>query len=137
MNIRKDEQGFSLVEILISLVIVGTLVVSILAGYGGTLSSTAVLRNRNLAINLANERIQFLKQYELSPTYDRTSGIWLTGSPSYKNTNGIQFKVETFKDETTLFPGNNTIIPIKVEVTWLERSRQQTVSLNTYLFQSY
>jgi len=137
MNKSENEYGFTLIEIVVALVFIGILVVSILTGYSTNLTSSAHLRNRNIAINLANERVQFLKQYELSATYNRSSSVWTDGSPDSKDENGVRFTITTSLGDTSLFAGDNTIIPIKVDVTWYERGKEQKVSLQTYLFQSY
>jgi type II secretion system protein I len=59
----KDENGFSLIEALIALAILGFCVVSILSGYTQQQLATRHVGDRNIAIELAESRMEELLKF--------------------------------------------------------------------------
>jgi prepilin-type N-terminal cleavage/methylation domain-containing protein len=154
MKMNKNEQGFSLIEILIALVLVGVLFVAVMNGLRQSLSSTAFVRANTIALNLAKERIEFLKSYEGNTTYDRSNSIWL-GSPNpYTVTrNNITFSIRTAIVTTNLpttatlvsanpwnaalfnIQNDANVIPISVTVSWSGCTRP--IVVNTFIIHDY
>lgn len=141
LNKYKFDNGFSLIEVLVAMMIVGVLLVGILKGFGGSLRSTSLVRNQITAANLANERLQFLKIYELNPLYNYDSNIWLTGSPQTVNQNNITYTITTTKYEYGTYGSSssgkdNTVIPIQVKVTWNDGKTRELI-MKTFYYQKY
>jgi prepilin-type N-terminal cleavage/methylation domain-containing protein len=155
MKMKKNEQGFSLIELTIALVLVGILFVAIMSGLRQSLSSTALVRANTIALNLAKERIEFLKNYEGNTAFDRSNSIWL-GSPNPYTVirNNTTFSVLTTIINSNL-PSTATItttnpivtasfniqndtsnaIPIRVTVNW--PGGKKPIVLETLIIHNY
>jgi prepilin-type N-terminal cleavage/methylation domain-containing protein len=155
MNRKKNEKGFSLIELLIALVLVGVMFVAIMTGLRQSLATTAFVRANTIALNLAKERIEFLKQYEGNTSQTRSSATWLgTPNPYTVTRNNINFSVSTAvinanlptsATVTTTNPINtalfniqtdtSNVIPIRVSVSWSGGTKP--VVLDTFIIQNY
>jgi prepilin-type N-terminal cleavage/methylation domain-containing protein len=156
MKINENELGFSMIELLIALILVGVLFVAIMAGLRQSLSTTAFVRANTIALNLAKERIEFLKQYEGNASETRSSTSTWLGSPNpYTVTrNNVNFYVSTtilnsnLPSTATINTTNpidaslfdiqtdtSNVIPIKVSVTWPGATKP--VVLETLIIQNY
>jgi prepilin-type N-terminal cleavage/methylation domain-containing protein len=143
MKMKKNEQGFSLIELTIALVLIGVLFVAVMTGFRAAVVSTGKLRSENIALNLAKERIEFLKQYEnTSPS----ASVW-AGSYS-KTENGITFNVSSailsagqFSCPQVTISGtlqnDPNVVPVRVNVNWSERAKTRNVTMETFYYSAY
>lgn len=144
-----SQKGFSLLELLISMTIIGLLMVAVLRGFGQSIASTGKLRYSTVAMNLARERLEFLKQYENRARanfigYHRDSNVWTDGSPSTRTQNGKTFTVTTsLISNSELQPAYRNsastkyVVPVRVTVSWTENSATRSVDLETFYYQTY
>jgi prepilin-type N-terminal cleavage/methylation domain-containing protein len=132
MNETKNEQGFSMVELLVAMVLVGTLLVAVMMGFAQAVASTGKVRNHTIALNLAKERLDFLKQYERDTANLRGTGVW--GNASYsRNFNNITYTISNI-NITAYQPTLTDIIPMRVTVGWTEKGRTRSVSVETIYY---
>jgi prepilin-type N-terminal cleavage/methylation domain-containing protein len=143
MKIKNNEQGFSMIELLIALVLIGVMFVAVMTGFRTAVVSTGKIRSENIALNLAKERIEFLKQYEnTSPS----ASVW-TGSYS-KTANGLTFNVSSailaagqFNCPQVTISGtlqnDPNVVPVRVNVNWAEKSQTRNVTMETFFYSSY
>jgi prepilin-type N-terminal cleavage/methylation domain-containing protein len=144
MSGTKNEQGFSMVELLIAMVLVGTLLVAAMTGFAQAVASTGKVRNHTIALNLAKERLEFLKQYEQNSTNNRDSNVWTTNSSYSKTYNNVEYRIDTSKIDNTELQtpyddsaATKYVIPIRVTVNWSEKGKNHSVSLETFFYSSY
>jgi prepilin-type N-terminal cleavage/methylation domain-containing protein len=142
MSGTKNEQGFSMVELLIAMVLIGVLFVAVMTGFSQALVSTGKLRSETVAMNLAKQRLEFLKQYD-NKGINRDATQW-TEPTSPKTINGITYNITTqeieddeleekYKDKTD----QKFVIPIRVTVSWLEYSKNRSISMETFYYEKY
>lgn len=60
---KKDREGFSLLEALVALGILSFIVAAILSGFSAQIYTNTKIREKNLAISLAEERIEEVLKY--------------------------------------------------------------------------
>jgi prepilin-type N-terminal cleavage/methylation domain-containing protein len=65
----RDEQGFSLVEVLVAMVVLGAIAVTFLAGVGAASSSAFIADRRETGRNLAESQMEYVKAAPYAPTY--------------------------------------------------------------------
>lgn len=69
MNSKKNQAGFSLLEVLVSLAILGTIGVTFLTGLSGISTSTQRIDDRQVAKNLAENQMEYLKGQAYAASY--------------------------------------------------------------------
>ncbi len=132
----KNKKGFSLLEALIALGILAFIVTAILAGFSAQIYTNSKTREKNLAISLAEERVEEVLKYKK----DQLNDMGVIGStivedfshPGNSNTPFIKSKYNNLKDykgmkRTTIItqdPNNNELLDIKVIVEYGKRGNK-------------
>jgi len=96
-----NKKGLTFIEIMISLVIISVSFLGIMATFGAINSAIQSTKSRTLASNLAQEKMQMLKQI----TYTR---LLITPSPSYRTIAGTSVSIpydNTYYTPETIFEG--------------------------------
>lgn len=66
---KKGEKGFSIIEVLIAIAILGIVGVGMLSGLSGSSTATLVTDNRETAKNLAEAQMEYVKNQAYAPSY--------------------------------------------------------------------
>lgn len=125
------EEGFTLIEGLIALVILSIIAVSILSAMGFSLNSASNVSQETVAVNLARERIEAIKQFEgqsLSPAdFDsRLASLVTSGS-----VNGTNYQISATR--ITNNPNiPNTVYAVQTTVGWAQKGVNRQISFTTY-----
>lgn len=131
--IRPSEKGFTLIEIIISILLISIVFVGSMLSYGTSMKTSFTNKAKNNAIRLAQQAIEDLKQYD-QLNYDRNSlksipGV--LGKRTPPSIDGITYTVNTeIINKTNLnsnIRNNNNYIPIRITVTWDLQGQQQLV----------
>lgn len=150
-----NRSGVSLVELLISVVIVGVGVLGLIGALGGVQKAVQVSKNKTLASNLAQEKMQILKQQsyykvlvttapayrtEFAPPVPYDSGYFaaetiLEGGVAFRRLTYIQVAREDSGAMVTLPPStpDTGMRLITINVTWAERGSERRVELKSVL----
>lgn len=121
--IHSSEKGFSMIEIVISVFLIGIVIVSVMLFSGTSLKTSTTNRMKNNAIRLAQQTIENLKQFD-QQGFDRNTvrtipGIFGTQTPP--PIDGVTYTVTTQIITNNLNPNiinNNNYIPIRITVSW-------------------
>lgn len=135
----KSEYGLTIIEALIAILIFGMIASSLLLINRQSFTITNDSRMRNIAINLARERIESLKYLDRNdPTniLTRHSDTWqdINGSVENQVVNGVNFIIITNIQNTNNshnFFKNNNIVPIRVTVQWISGNGNGQIFLDT------
>lgn len=139
----KSEFGLTIIESLIAILIFGIIASSLLLINRQSFIITSDSRMRNIAINLARERIESLKHLDRNNSINiltRNSPTWndINGSTENRVINGVGFNIRTTIENTNnsdnLFK-NNSIVPIRVTVQWNNRGATGQVFFDTFFTQ--
>lgn len=127
----KNKKGFSLIEALISLGILAFIVAAILAGFSAQMYTNTKTREKNLAISLAEERIEEILKYSRTQLSDMgVIGSTIEEDFSQKDSSSnnplIKTKYYNLTDylgmkRTTIItqdPSNSELLDIKVIVEY-------------------
>jgi Tfp pilus assembly protein PilV len=123
---HKSEFGLTIIEALIAVLIFSMIASSLLLINRQSASITNDSKMRNIAINLARERIESLKYLDRNDSVNiltRNSSTWkaINGFSENRNINGVNFIITTTLENTNnsspLFQ-NSSIVPLRVTVQW-------------------
>jgi prepilin-type N-terminal cleavage/methylation domain-containing protein len=147
-KILKNNNGLTLLEVLVSLAILGILLIGAMKFFTQAYSFTSSNQNKTIAINVARNAIMYMerqsfieirKNFDDSPNEplvlmicnDRYQLIWPTDtvepdcSPITINNIKYDVNIQTNTDEAI----NSFFIPIKVKVDWEMNNKHETTSL--------
>lgn len=129
LNLIKSDHGVSIIEILISIIIIAILFVSYMTFYSNASISSLNNHDRFTAINIAQREIESYKQYDLSNVNRNAEPF--TNFPITKNEDGYNIITDIIpSNELPLSIRNNSdYTPIRVTVTW----KNERVSMDTYI----
>lgn len=137
---RFSEKGFSMIEVTISVFLIGIVFVGTMLSYGTSMKTSFANKAKNNAIRLAQQTIEDLKQYD-QQKYDRNSDIWNKNSPKYVLTDqnvkidNILYTVKKMLIDTNNLNSNissDNYIPIRITVEWTYQGPYKIV-VNTCL----
>lgn len=128
---RMNEKGFTLVEVLISVAIVGIAFVAIMLSFSQSYKVTWQSEERAVANNFAKEQLEVLKRYD-------NSGVNLSiPSPYTRYYKDITYTVTT---ETVagigIFNSSNST-PVKVTVSWNSHGQDFSVVMESCYMKTY
>jgi len=133
--IRPSEKGFSMIEVTISVFLIGIVFVGAMLSYGTSMKTSFANKAKNNAIRLAQQTIEDLKQYD-QQKYDKNSDIWNKNSPKYVLTDqnvridNVLYTVKKMLIDTNnlnLNINSDNYIPIRVTVQWAYQGSYQIV----------
>ena len=143
MTRRSRQSGFTLLEVLIAAVLIGSVFVAVVSLMSQSLRNIDRMRPHELAILHAREKMneQLLRQ-ELQP--ESSSGAWNDGYRWRVDIAPLDFVAmgkttaparpitrENRDQDTHAAPGSNTLFQVKVEITWGERGNARTYDVQT------
>ena len=129
--------GYSFIELLVAMAILGLVSAPLLALFTGSFSSIAEAGRRSAAINLCREKMEVIKAGGYESAYDYY--ITNAGSPGVENNIPGQPHFSRTTIVQTLDPGNDSLPPvseilsIQITVTWNEKGREISESLESRL----
>lgn len=130
MPFQTKENGFTLVEILIAVVILGIAFLSISMGMQKTNSVTWQTQERAIAINLAREQLELLKRYD-------NSGTTPVLTDTSKTIRGKTYQVSfTNLTGSGIFNSTN-ITPIRITISWRSHTKDFSLPIETCYLKSY
>lgn len=151
MSVR-SEAVVTLVELMIAVAILSIAVLGLLAVFGGVQKGIQMAKNKSLAANLAQEKMQIIEQQSyfrvaptLSPSFlsDGTAYDTNTFPPENVLEGGVSFTRYTDVQVVNENSGVITVLPattpdtgmrqITVMVTWLERGSTHKLSINSVM----
>lgn len=140
---RYSQNGFSLIEVVIALIILSVVIVGLSRSFRDLSVASNATRAHTVALNLARQRIEFLKQFETSPS-NSTSTIlanintYSTSAPSSKTINGIVYTISTTafsgaEKNTSDLNAYSNITPLHIQVSWSENGiNKGRITLDSY-----
>jgi len=126
----KNKEGFSLLEALIALAILAFIVAAILSGFSAQIYTNSKIREKNLAISLAEERIEEVLKYSRDQLNNmgviNTTIVEDFSQTATSNNPLVKSKYTNLKDykgikRTTVItqdPNNSELLDIKVTVEY-------------------
>jgi Tfp pilus assembly protein PilV len=141
VKIRGNEQGLTLVEIILTILIFGMAFMAIFLGLRESRLASRQSNEKTIAVNLARQQLETLKSYDDSGN-DRTATVWESIDPYIRSRHGIDYEVTTKLITNQLSAGTenfraNDVIPIRVTVDWTSHQKDYSISLETCYIQSY
>lgn len=131
--IHSSEKGFSMIEVTISVFLIGIVFVGTMLSYGTSMKTSFANKAKNNAIRLAQQTIEDLKQFD-QLDYDRNSDIWDKKSSKYVLTDkevkidNIRYTVKKALITSNLNSDiNNNYIPICITIEWNYQGPYQIV----------
>lgn len=95
---KNKQQGFTLVELLVSILVLGILAIGVFALFSGLVFSAATIKIRAVASTLATNQMEYLKSLPYDSLAIAGGSIQATNplpSTVYKTINGIKYKIVT------------------------------------------
>ena len=145
MNHRKRQSGFTLLEVLIAAVLIGSVFVAVVSLMSQSLRNIDRMRPHELAILHAREKMnEELLRPELQP--ESLTGQWTDGYRWRVDIAPLDFvavgkttapaapitRADTkANDAPQAQPGSNTLFQVKVQVSWGDRTNVRTYDLQT------
>lgn len=125
------EEGLTLIEGLISLVVLSIIAVSILSSMGFSINSAFNVSQETVAVNLARERIEAIKEFEGQSLSPADFDLALAGLPQPKPINGTSYQIQTTRiTNNPSIP--NTVYAVQTTVTWVQKGVKRQISFITY-----
>lgn len=127
---RKNQRGFTLLEVLVASVVMGIAVAGVLSGMAGASRSAARVTESERATLLAKQRMDeilvdrnFPRNVFVEGTYDPS----LTGGPS-----GWRARVMPFEGPPGAGPGYPGIDRVELEIWWMSGQTRRGFSLEAF-----
>ncbi|HEY8464561.1 MAG TPA: hypothetical protein VIM29_11205 [Bacillota bacterium] len=151
MQHRVNEEGFTIIELLIATMLLGFVVVAFFSFFTSVINSPRLINENNLALNLARDRLEFLRQFE-NHSYDRDSTVWNTCPDGTTGVNPVSYTVTKDNIEFTVTSQihSNTdstldatirndldLIPVTVTVGWMSNGKKKSISSTTIFSKKY
>lgn len=135
METQDKETGFTLIEILIALMILGLVFVSILLSFKQSYSVNWQSHERAVAVNYAREKLEYLKRFD-NDGKGRDSAMWnITDS---KVDGGIRYDVTTrVITGSGIYNSETAMVPVKATVSWTSHGQDFTISIDTCYVKQY
>ena len=119
-KIRNKEGGFTLLEVMLAILLLGTGFAVLLQVVSTGLSASGVNENEIIAVNLAQEKIEELKNTLYASITDETPPVAVTGFPA-------------FTREVLVTTPQANLKEITVKVYWYVKSTQTNLTMVTYV----
>lgn len=129
------EAGFSLIEVLAAVALVGILIVPILSMFMGSTMSVLLAGRETQAVSLAQEEMEILKGKGYAWLKDELRGREEAYWRETKGNFGKEMELKRLP-LSYLFPemeGEAELLVLRVSVFWGEKDEQRVVSLVSYL----
>ena len=111
-TVWRSEKGFTLLEILLTMIILAAAGSMIMLDYSQAIVATRLNNEQNVATNLARQQIEYLRQYEnATPQRVWSDAIWTT------NTSQPPYRIQSAAIQ------DKTVSQIKVQVTVSKNGR--------------
>lgn len=115
-----SHSGFTLIEILIAIFVIGVGLLAVLSLFGLTISVVDRCHQTNQAYLVANQTIEQIRALPFSSLNNETTTDTITELPSGQITKTI-----------SPYQADNDLKNISVVVTWTSRGRAQSVEINS------
>ena len=123
MCVRSQKKGFTLIELLIAIVLIVTGLVTLMGIMSVAIGADASLEYRLTALNLANEKIEELK--------DVAFGSIITGTETGSSM-GFDWRRQRVVSINEPY-GPNLLKKVTVTVEWAEKGSTQSIAVNTFI----
>lgn len=114
------KQGFTLIELLIAIVLAAGGLMVLMQLMGVAIFADSDLESSLIALNLANEKLEELKDSDYSSVTSTTEG-------SISGFSWLDDRVVTVSEVDT------DLKDVQVEVRWTQKGGQQSIQLRTYI----
>jgi Tfp pilus assembly protein PilV len=140
VKIGRNEQGLTLVEIILTILIFSMAFVAILLGLRESFVVSWQSHEKMIAVNLARQQLEKLKRYD-DAGYSRNSEVWkdIEDENNSYSENGINYAIETKRitNPSSWIGSATDIIPIRVTVSWRSHQKDFSVAMETCYIQNY
>ena len=126
-ELKLSRKGFTILEVLIAFVLVGTAVVAVMETFGRGFSGTGEVENYSLALSLAQERLEEIKNTAFASVVSDASP---QNVPGYSSTFTRQVSVVT-NDNSTPCGNSVDLKRVTVMTFWTVPKGQTSVNLTT------
>ena len=123
MRVRSQKKGFTLIELLIAVVLIVTGLVTLMGIMSVAIVADASLEYRLTALNLANEKIEELKDVAFGSI---TAGTETGSSIGF---DWLSQRVVSINEPY----GPNLLKEVTVTVEWAEKGSTQSIAVNTFI----
>ena len=113
-------KGFTLIELLIAIVLIVVGLVALMGAMSTGICADAALEYRLIALNLANEKLEELKDSDYSLVTSATES-------SISGFSWVDDRIVTISEVDT------NLKDVQVEVRWTQKSSTQSVAVETYI----
>ncbi|MSR64575.1 MAG: type II secretion system protein [Verrucomicrobiae bacterium] len=116
--------GFTLLEVMIAVVILGTAMLVLMEGLAGSLNAVDSIRNTNTATELLTIKLAELQQQE-DLSEGSEEGDFEETQPGF-----------SWQTEIALSPDLVDLYNVKITVSWTERGQRASDSIETYIYRA-
>lgn len=127
----KKEHGFTFVEILFALAVIGIAFLAVSYAMQNSYAVTWKTQERAVAVNLAREQLELLKRF------DNSKKDPVLEASVEKTVDGIKYKIETSKLSGSGIFNSSNVIPIRVKVSWKSRNQNFSFNIDTCYIKEY
>ena len=127
---RKNQRGFTLLEVLVASVIMGIAVAGVLSGLAGAARNAARVTESERATLLARQRMDEILADRNFPRNGFVEGVYdprITGGPA-----GWRARVMPFEAPPGAGPGNPGIDRVELEIWWMSGQTRRGFSLEGF-----
>ena len=126
-------KGFTLLEILFSLVILATIGIVVLNSYAQSIRVASTVSYSTKSISVAQNRIEAIKKYEALGLTDTVWQTNLNSLPTSQLVDGTRFNITTtLLTNADIASLPTTLRAIKITVSWTENKQNKSYSLISY-----
>ncbi len=137
INLLRIAGGYTFIELMVAITILGFLIAPLLGLFTGSFSSITAAGNKTAAVNLGREKMESLKaggyefvydyyvSRETSPFTEENIPAW----PRYRRTT----EVAPLKLDQEEFPPGAELVHIKITVYWTDRGAESVEVLESTL----